>query len=252
VAEFAVASPAHLLESGRAGDLVMLLAIQQSSALVYPARRGAGISQLADLRGKRIAVWPGREHLELRWMLHLAGVVEKEITWVPTIDTVSAMIDDAADCAQMTTYHELHQLAEHAGGLGDYIVFAPDHNSRLLKDGLIARRDWVAQHSAETQALVNAALAGWTIAFTQPEEAVRICCLTRPDMTAAAQRTQLAGIRELALCGAALRQGLGFPDPLHLRRAEAALAAVEGVRAAGSSDPRFWEAAPAASRTAAW
>ena len=252
MAEFAVASPAHMLESGCADDLVMLLAIQQASALVYPARRAAGVAQLSDLRGHRLAVWPGREDLELRWMLHRGGVSDSDVTWLPTGDTVSAVIDHAADCAQMTTYHELHQLEERSGGLDDYIIFRPESDATLLKDGLIARRDWVERHPAETQALIDAVLAGWTIAFTQPEEAVRICCLARPDMGETEQAAQLAAIRDLALCGATLSEGLGFPDPDHLRRAEEALAVVDGVRATGSIDARFWQAASAASRATAW
>ena len=75
-ARFAVASPAHVIESQAPERLVMLLAIQQQSPLVYVARKGRLAGGLAGLRGARLAVWPGREDLELRWMLGRAGIAD--------------------------------------------------------------------------------------------------------------------------------------------------------------------------------
>lgn len=252
----AVASPAHILESGRAAELVMLLAIQQSSALVYPARRSAGIGAPRDLAGRRIGVWPGREDLELRWMLHRHGLGEG--AWVPVAmgDTVAGLVGAAVDCAQMTVYHEVHQLEAAAGGLGDFALFrAADVDAWLLKDGLVARRDWVGAHPAETQAVVDAVLAGWTMAFRREEATLPLCEALRPDMSRAEHRAQLRDIRSLAMTGATLAQGLGYPDRLHMQRACRAMAELEGVRVCdpdGLVDERFWASAPAASRSAAW
>jgi NitT/TauT family transport system substrate-binding protein len=247
-AEFAVASPSHMLESGAAEDLVLLLAIQQRSALVYPSRQAAGITQLSDLRGKRIAVWPGGEDLEIRWMLHHAGVAASEVTWVPVGDTSGCLLADEADCAQMTSYHEIGQFAHRGADLRDFTIFEASEKTALLKDGLVARRDWVTAHPAETQAVVNAVLAGWRTAFTDPARAIAICAKARPDMPPDEHALQLAKIRKLSLCNATLVYGLGYPDPQHLVRAEVALAGVEGHLVQGHVDLRFWLGAPAALR----
>lgn len=255
--EFTVASPAHMLESGVADDLVFLLAIQQTSALIYPARCSAGIEALPQLAGHRIGVWPGREDLEIRWMLHRAGVDLATIEFVPQNDTVTGLVDRVTDCAQMTTYHEIHHLEHMAGSLDDFTLFrAADHGAALLKDGLIARRDWVTAHPAETQAVIDAVLEGWTMAFRTADLAVAACVAARPDMSKAEHERQLGDIRDLALTGATLTEGLGYPNPAHLRRAAEAMAAVHGgLPGAGPShteDLRFWSAAPAVFRSASW
>lgn len=256
-AEFAVASPAHMLESPAADEIVFLLTIQQSSALLYPARRSAGITGLSDLAGRRIAVWPGREDLELRWMLRRAGLSEEDVVTVPVADTVQALRHGAVDCAQMTTYHEIHQLEAGAGSLDDFIVFrAVDHGAALLKDGLVARRDWVAAHPAETRAVVSAVLDGWTRAFREPGSTIDLCAEIRPDMSRADHARQFADIRALAMTGATLTHGLGYPDPDHMARARDAMAEVEGrtpeLRQDRLVDPGFWQAADPSFRSAAW
>jgi NitT/TauT family transport system substrate-binding protein len=251
-AEFSVASPSHMLESERPEELVMLLAIQQRSALAYPARRAAEVTSVADLRGKRVAIWPGGEDLELRWMLHQAGVASSDLTWLPTADTVAALLGGEVDCAQMTVYHELDQIAHRGGSLADYEILVASGETALLKDGLIARRDWVSAHPAETQAAVEAVLAGWCLAFTKPNVALGVSLAARPDMPAIEQAMQLAKIRGLSLSGATLTHGLGYPDPQHLARAEAAIATLEGRTVNGFIDARFWQAAPASLRPNSW
>lgn len=253
--DFAVASPSHMLESGRSDELVFLLAIQQESALVYPARRSAGIARPADLAGHRIGVWPGREDLELTFMLKRAGLAPDAYERIAVGDTVGAMMDGRVDCAQMTTYHEIHHLEHAAGSLDDFVLFrAADFGASLLKDGLIARRDFVAANPHIVQAVVNAALTGWTKAFHDLEAAIALCCRLRPDMARLEQEGQLADIRALALAGATLTQGLGYPDSKHVRQALVAMAEVEGHAPAeeGLVDDRFWRAAPEAVRSAAW
>ncbi len=253
---FAVASPAHMMESGRADELVFLLAIQQVSSLVYPARRSLGIERPRDLAGRRLGIWPGREDLELTWMLHRAGLASDAYERVPVGDTVAAMLTGAVDCAQMTTYHELHHLEHGAGSLDDFIIFrAADYGAALLKDGLVARRDFVAANPETTQAVVNAVLAGWTKAFHDLDAAISLTVRLRPDMTRLEQEGQLGDIRALALAGATLTEGLGYPDPRHMEQALRAMAEIEGHPIAsddGLVDDSFWAAAPPAVRSSSW
>jgi len=251
--ELAVASPAHMLESEAPDELVMLLAIQQTSALTYGVRRAAGITNAADLAGKRIAVWPGGEDLELRWMLQRAGVPPASATLVPVFDTVAALAGGEVDGAQMTTYHEVFELEHAVDSLAPYAFLdAAAYGAGLLKDGLFARRAWVADHAALVGEVVAAVLEGWTVAFAQPERAVDRCATLRPDLSREHHAQQLGAIRALAMTGATLTHGLGYPDPAHVDAALAAVADVAGRRIAGSRaafvDASFWAAAPAAFR----
>lgn len=260
--QFAVTSPSHLVESRAPEELSLLLAIQQESPLVYPARRADGIETVHDLAGRRIAVWPGEEDLEIRWMLHRAGVDTSAIRRVPVPDTVDAFVRGEADCAQMTGYHEAHELEHRLAELGqtsaDTLTWfrASDHGASLLKDGLVAQKDWISAHPDIVQAVVDSILEGWTLAFDDPEAAVALCRQLRPDMTREQQASQLADIRALSVQGATLTRGLGYPDREHVVRALAALRDVEGhapdVEPDAVVDTRFWHSAPDAARRTSW
>jgi NitT/TauT family transport system substrate-binding protein len=254
--DLAVASPAHMLESDAPHDLVMLLTIQQISSLAYGARRAAGIGDAADLAGKRIAVWPGGEDLELRWMMQRAGVARGAATLVPVGDTPAALADGTTDAAQMTTYHETFELEHHVPSLEPFVFLrAADHGAALLKDGLFARRAWVAANPALVQRVVDAVLEGWTVAFADPARAIDRCVSLRPDLSRAHHERQLAAIRALSLTGATLTYGLGYPDAAHVEAALTAVREVDDHAIDGAPetfvDASFWHAAPSAFRPTA-
>lgn len=254
--EMAVASPSHLIESSDPGALVLLLAIQQESPLVYPVKRAAGIERLADLRGRKVGVWPGHEDLEFRWMLMQGGVGVDGVERIPLPDTVRPFVAGAIDCAQMTTYHELHEAELALGADALRLFSAADVGASLLKDGLLARKDWLARNPAAAQAAVDAVLQGWTRAFTEENLALEVCAKVRPDMSRDEHAAQLRDIRALSLRGATLTRGLGYPDPQHVARALQAMRDVEGrapaLGVADIVDPSFWRAAPARWRATGW
>ncbi len=251
--EFAVASPAHILESEAPEDLVWLLTIQQESPLVYPVLRSSGMARSGDLAGRTVAVWPGAEDLELQWMIVRAGLGVDQVRRLPVADTVAAFLDRLADCAQMTCYHELHQLEAALRDKEEFrLLRAADQGLGILKDGLIARRDFVGRNEALVQDVVCAVLAGWTHAFADCEAAVEACLAARPDMTSEDHARQLEDIRTLSRGGATMSHGLGYPDPAH---AESALAAAQEVGLPGSSVTasemtmaQFWHSVPPALR----
>lgn len=104
------------------------------------------------------------------------------------------------------------------------------------------------------QAVVDAVLEGWTIAFDDPERAIAACLAVRPDRSRAEEAAQLAAIRALSLTGATLTEGLGFPDPAHMADAASAMQELgDPVPATGGlRDARFWSAAPPRFRRADW
>ena len=225
--DFAVASPSHILESDSSEDLVWLLTIQQESPLVYPVWRDSGIETPSHLDGRSVAVWPGNDDLEFQWMLKRAGLDPSRVARVPVQDTVAAFLDRRADSAQMTCYHELHVLGDHLEEESAVRLFrAADYGAGLIKDGLIARRDFVERNATMTQDLVTAVLEGWVQAFTNPEAALQACLEARPDMSLEAHAQQLDDIRVLAIRGATLSHGLGYPDPAHASSALQAAAEV--------------------------
>jgi len=248
--QMAVASPSHILESADPSALRFVLAIQQQSPLVYPARLSDGIDTLADLAGRRVGVWPGHEDLELRWMLQKAGMADDAVERVQLPDTVGPFLAGDIASGQMTSYHEQHLVEDRLGREALRFFSAADFGASLLKDGLVVSAGLVRDNPETVQAVVDAVLEGWAIAFCEPERAVAACVAARPDVTADEHRRQLADIRALSLEGATSTHGLGYPDPQHMARAAKALLAVEKrmVDPEGILDLSFWKSAPAAFR----
>lgn len=251
--EFAVASPGHILESETPKELVWLLTIQQDSPLVYPVWSESGIETPNQLDGKTAAVWPGHEDLEFQWMLYRAGLDPARVRREETQNTVEAFLAREADCAQMTCYHEQHEL-EDALPDASAVRFlrAADYGAALLKDGLVARRSFVRENPELTQAVVTAVLDGWSRAFADPERAVAVCAEARPDVSRGGHARQLEDIRALTATGATGTHGLGFPDPCHAENAITAACDIGLDRPAMSADEmiaaEFWEAAPESTR----
>lgn len=246
----AVASPAHILESANPAALRWLLTIQQESPLVYPVRKSVGIEQLTDLAGCKVGVWPGHEDLEFRWMLQKVGLAHDAVDRIAMPDTVENFLGGEIVSAQMTNYHELHLVEEKLGFDAINIFSAKDMGRSVLKDGLVVSAEYLDNNRPTVQAVVDAVLEGWTIAFNEPERAVAVCMEARPDVSEAEHRRQLGDIRTLAMTGATLTQGLGYPDPLHIEQATRAIAEVEGktVDSSTTLDASFWHAAPEAFR----
>lgn len=253
-ADFCVASPAHALESRAPGALRWLLTVQQVSPLVYPVRAASGVEGLGDLAGRSIAVWPGGEDLELRWMLTRAGLAPGAVERLEALDTVTPFVADEVACAQMTIYHELREAEARLKGEALRLFSGDAVGCSLVKDGLMTSRALVEERQEMVQAVVDAALEGWTLAFDEPERAVDVCARARPEVSRCHHAAQLADIRALALGGATRRDGLGVPDPAHLDGAARAIREVEGraVETTGIRDDRFFRRAPAPFRRAAW
>ena len=256
-ADLCIASPSHLFESQNPEALTFLLSFQQKSPLVYVARRDHGIARINDLSGKRIAVWPGGEDLELRWMLQRAGISLESIELVPTSDTVGVLLANEVSCAQMTNYSEYHEFIDLGGEPDSMQHFrAEDNGTDLLKDGLIARRDWIYENPQRAQLVVDCLLEGWTQALGNREAAVALCMKVRPEMNELHHTMQYDDIRSLILTGATLKHGLGFPDSEHMVRAVNAVSEVDGRSLKGRPESYvaadYWHNAPAHFRSSNW
>jgi NitT/TauT family transport system substrate-binding protein len=247
---FGVASPSHLLEARKPESFRLLLTIQQESPLIYPVRKDSGIRVLGDLAEKRVAVWPGKEDLEFRWMLYKAGVDPESVERVPMADTVAAFLAGEVASAQVTLYHELHVIE--AKGLSRdrlHLFAASDHGAALIKDGLFTSRELAERQPELVQAVVDTVLEGWAHAFADPAKAVAACLKASPELSASEQQHQLAEIGALTFCHGTLTQGLGYPDGRHVERAVTALKDLgemaADARTVDMIDDRFWRAAPA-------
>jgi ABC-type nitrate/sulfonate/bicarbonate transport system substrate-binding protein len=254
--ELAVASPSHLLESARPADLRFILTIQQESALAYPVTTASGIAEIKDLRGRRIAVWPGHEDLELRWMLRRCGLEDEAVKRIPVSETVEPFLAGEVDCAQMTVYHELQRVRHELGADNLRVFTASTFGASLIKDGVLASKRWLDRNREQAQAALDAILHGWTLAFTDEALAIDVCAVVRPDMPRAEHVEQLRSIKAISLTQATLTRGLGYPDPRHLRRCLEAMRAlglpVANIAADELADAGLWQRVPPEWRRREW
>lgn len=256
-ADLCVASPSHILESDDPKSLAYLLTFQQASSLVYLARRDHGVDSIHSLAGKRIAVWPGSEDLELKWMLHKAGVASGEIEFVPTQDTVQLLMAGEVSCAQMTTYNEYFEYFERGGKLTDVLrLSARDWDADLIKDGIIAKKDWLEAHPVRAQAAVSSLLEGWTRALDNANEAIELCAKIRPDVDKRFHEMQFNEIRKLIVNAATISHGLGYPDSRHVLQAAKAVSDLHAREFKDSIDgfvaANFWRSAEPSFRRSRW
>ncbi len=257
-AELCVASPSHILESDEPESLAMVLTFQQKSPVVYLARRDHGINSIDCLAGKQIAVWPGNEDLELRWLLHKSGVPTDDIELVPSEDTVELLLEGKVSCAQLTTYNEYLKYSGRIGSEKETMLefSARDHDADLIKDGIIARKSWLESETQSAQAAVDSLLEGWTRALEEPHDVVNVCTRVRPDLDEQFHKNQFERIKDLILCGATLTHGLGYPDANHVRRARTAVETVNAIEmhegAGDCVDEYFWNCADPSLRRSTW
>lgn len=256
-ADLCIASPSHMLESSEPESLVFLLTFQQLGSCVYLARKDHDIDKIRCLAGKRIAVWPGSEDLELKWMLSKAGVPLSDIEFVPTVDTVQMLMDGQVSCAQMTTYNEYLKFLKLGGDESTVLTLhARDYDADLIKDGVVALKSWVESDTVRAQAVVESLLAGWTHALHHQSDAIDLCKQIRTDVEEEHHRMQYSEIKKLIASGATNSHGLGFPHTDHLKKAATAVSDVESGQfdfdVSRLVDTQYWQAAEPSLRQTAW
>lgn len=215
-AEFCLASPAHLLAAGARSRSAVLVGLfmSRSPVVLVGSRRRIG----ADLRaaaGARIGVWPGEE-LEIVAMLAAAGVQRGHADLVPVEEGFDAFAAGELDLLQATTYNELPALRRLLPDPSDLVIHEPTRwGVDVAKDGLVTRRDLLAEDRATVNAVVAASVRGWHRARQDRDAAVTAVHSLDPTLDEAEQREQLDLVLELFDPD----QPLGRPSAAEIERA---------------------------------
>ena len=152
-----------LVARERGMPLVNIAQIFAHSGLRQIALPDSGIRGIADLRGRRVAVWEGHE-APLRAALAKAGIDPAAITLVSQPLGMTFFLNRQVDSAAAMTYNELRLVYE-AGVSRDGLVVI-DFNTEgtaTLEDGLFARADWlrVPENVRIAGKFLRASLRGW-------------------------------------------------------------------------------------------
>jgi NitT/TauT family transport system substrate-binding protein len=150
--------------------LVNVAQIVQHSSLMLVAKKARGIEKLADLNGRKVAVWQGDLLLQPELLFHQQGL---DVHIVPIAGTINLFLRGGADATVAMWYNEYHTILN-AGVDPDELTtfFFSKLGLDFPEDGIYCREATLRDHPDEVAAFVAASLDGWEYAFAHPDEAL--------------------------------------------------------------------------------
>ena len=154
---------------GAGTGIVNILQTGQRSGHVIVARND-DITNIEDLKGKRIGIWRSNFN-------QLAQLMDLElglgIDWITFIHSINLYISGAIDATMAMTYNELYLLR--ASGFEDKTVISmADIGYDYPEDGLYITKEYYDQFPDKAEAFAAASRRGWEWAHEHPEMALDI------------------------------------------------------------------------------
>ncbi len=168
--EFAVSDTGALLYRATGAPLVALAAVFQRSPSVLISLEQSGISDLSQLRGRRVMLSGGFMNAELMAMLKTADIDSQNLRAVPSITDVSVLIDGNVDAYNGYTTNEVFTLNQ----LGiPHTIFHPnDFGVDFYGDILLTTEALISSDPGLVRNFRDASLRGWAFAVENPDQVV--------------------------------------------------------------------------------
>ena len=223
-AEFGINWVPSLLASRERGlNLVNIAQLFQRSATTEITWRDSGITSIAQLRGKRVAVWCCGNQYELFAALHKFGIDPDnpgDVTIVDQPFDMDLFLQRQVDAAAATTYNELAQVLETVNPATGRLYTLEDLNvlsmeeagTGMLQDGIFVHGDWIADARNQDIAVrfLRASFRGWIYCRDHPEACVQT---TLANGTALGQGHQRWMMNEVNALIWPSPLGIGLMDP---------------------------------------
>jgi diguanylate cyclase (GGDEF)-like protein/PAS domain S-box-containing protein len=168
---YAVMSPAALIERRQGRPLVVLAAIFQHSATSFMAIQGTGPRHPRDLRGKTV-MFSAENDAENQAMLMTNGVA---------LDTLKIIqhswgLDDliSGKIAAQTVYLTNEPFLLRQRGVEPELIRPIDYGIDFYGDCLVTTEAEIRRHPERTEAFLSAVQRGWHYAMEHPEEIARL------------------------------------------------------------------------------
>lgn len=208
--------------------LVSLAQISQKSSYRLIAKKSAGITDPAQMKGKKVSTWFGSQQFQVLAFMEKNGLdPKKDIELVKQGFTMDQFFNDQVDVATATIYNEYHVVLESGVQESDLDVFnIEDAGVGMLEDTLIAKKDWVDGNRDLAVKVTRAILKGWNYAIDNQEEAVDVVMsnVTDGSTTREHQVTMLQEIAKLIRPDGFTEQQVGsFVEESFARTADIAL-----------------------------
>jgi NitT/TauT family transport system substrate-binding protein len=172
-AHFATMFLATALERRAAGiPLVNVCQLIQRSSLLLLTRKKDRIDDIADLDGRRVAVWANEFQLQ-PWALFRQHNINPSL--VPFSGSMELFLKEAVSATLAMWYNEYHTVL--AAGYREEELqpfFFKDTAFDFPEDGIYCLAETVENYPETVAAVAAATLRGWRYAFTHEEEALAI------------------------------------------------------------------------------
>jgi NitT/TauT family transport system substrate-binding protein len=209
--------PSLLAARDEGASLVNVAQVFAHSAMREIAFKTSGIKGVADLRGRKVAVWFGGNEFELLATLEKYTIDRnRDLTLVPQPFDMNLFLRKQVDAAAVMTYNEYKQVLDAGVKADDLVVI--DFNregTAMLEDGIFTRADWLrdAKNRAVAARFLRASLKGWEICRDKPADCVEIVLKESPVLGRDHQTWMMTEINKLVWGPPAPKSPLGKMDP---------------------------------------
>lgn len=226
--------------------IVSIAQIFQDSPNRYILKKENSISQLSDLKGKKVGLWLGGDEVEFISMLKSQGMTENDVKIIPQEFSVVPFIQDVYTCSQVTTYGEMNFLAIKGWTEDKLQVLSPaDYNSAILGDLLFCKKDYLDNNLEAVSKFLEASIKGWQFCISNPEEALNIILNYNKELSKDEQVLVMNSVIKLITIGDAKEFGIGYINAAHLENAKRILfesnQISKRVEISNVYDNRAWE-----------
>jgi diguanylate cyclase (GGDEF)-like protein/PAS domain S-box-containing protein len=170
-AEFAVTSPAVLLEHQKGHPLVVMAAIFQHSANVIMTRKDAGIDTPQDLKGKRVMLTLGSDPEGVA-MLANEGLSPQALTLLPHTWSIDGLVAGTVDA--QTAYLTNEPFLMRQRGVEPAFIRPIQYGIDFYGDCLATTMEQAREHPQRTETFLRAVQRGWAYAMAHPEEIAQL------------------------------------------------------------------------------
>lgn len=169
-ADFSVSDPGAIIYFSRGAPIVALAAIFQHSPSILIVHDNIGVSELSDLKGKKLRNSQGYSNAELLAMFQQAGLSMLDVEIASSELSMQSFIDGQLDALNGYLSNEPYVLDQ----LGiRYKIFKPvDFGIDFYGDILITTPQMIKDHPEVVAEFREASLKGWDYALEHPDEAI--------------------------------------------------------------------------------
>jgi NitT/TauT family transport system substrate-binding protein len=200
-ADIAVAWTGNVLPAITKGeDLVNIGQGFQRTGMRMMAFKTSGIETPADIRGKKVGVWPGGNELEPYAFVEKQGLdKDRDVEIIQEGFDMNQLLNGEIDLASAMIYNEYWLPIEAGHDESEFTVFdLEDEGAGMLQDALFVKKSYLNNNKDLLVRFLRASMKGWDYALTHQEEAVDLLGIDFEENDVTAKDHQLLSIQEVS------------------------------------------------------